>query len=90
MLLFYTSYFLLFPPLSTVELQGIPLDSFSLTLFATLCIITCTVSFLFSNAWRCKRPPPSGLRDGVIGGILWRDRVIRHIFWRDGVIKILA
>ena len=31
MLLFYTSYFLLFPPLSTVELQGIPLDSFSLT-----------------------------------------------------------
>ena len=30
-----------------------------------------------------KRGPPSGLRDGVIGGILWRDRVIRHIFWRD-------
>ena len=37
----------------------------------------------------CTRPP-SGLRDGVIGGIFWRDRVIWHIFWRDGVIKILA
>ena len=34
--------------------------------------------------------PPSGLRDGVIGGIFWRDRVIGHIFWRDGVIKISA
>ena len=30
--------------------------------------------------------PPSGLCDGVIGGIFSRDGVIQNNFWRDGVI----
>ena len=52
----------------------------------------CSVLKLLSmikELWTFKEAP-SGLRDGVVGGIFWRDRVIRHIFWRDGVIKILA
>ena len=37
-----------------------------------------------------KIMPPSGLRDGVIGGIFWRDCVIQHNFLRDRVFKTLA
>ena len=59
-----------------------------------------TICHIASQAFKCLAfsdtvlsaiiEAPSGLRDGVIGGIFWRDRVIRHIFWRDGVINILA